>query len=511
MRKPLEARRWPRFLSEENGQALPVIAIMLSAILALGGLAIDVGRALYSFEQLQASTDAAALAGAEALPASSAVSTATKYSSVSGNLNASASLPGVTMVSGYPKIECLTTLKNQGMACTAPDNANAMHVEQTMTVPMYFLALIGKKTLTLTTSATAAMRGSTPIPYNVAIVMDTTLSMYQYDSDCGATQMQCALNGVQVLLQNLNPCPQDQATCSINNGVSANAVDRVALFTFPNVTIGTASINLTCTTAVPANFLWNSTIGAYIVMPPSTPFYGIATSTAYTFPSASATSYNPSGSGTGTYQLTQFLSDYRTSDAATSLNSASSLVKAAGAVSGCGSMQPSNYDGVYGTYYAGAIYAAQAALLAEQAANPGSQNVMILLSDGDSTAPQYNGSYNVMPSPATANGLYPSWVNECNQAVTAASVATATGTRVYSVAYGSPQTGCASDTSPIISPCQTMANIASASQYFFSDYNQSGSNSTCFSNEQPVTSLSGIFTQIASDLTNGRLIPDNTP
>jgi hypothetical protein len=110
---------------------------------------------------------------------------------------------------------------------------------------------------------------------------------------------------------------------------------------------------------------------------------------------------------------------------------------------------------------------------------------------------------------ATASGLYPSWVGECAQAVTAARAATAAGTLVYSVAYGSAPTGCSTDTSPAMTPCQTMSQMASAPQYFFSDYLQSGSNSVCVAS-QPVTSLAGIFSAIAADLTQPRLIPDNT-
>ena len=165
---------------------------------------------------------------------------------------------------------------------------------------------------------------------------------------------------------------------------------------------------------------------------------------AYSFPSAGAsptfprnrTCHLPHDPWHRTYQITNFLSDYRTSNSATSLNSNSALVQAAGGVIGCGSMTAPNYDGVYGTYYAGAIYAAQSALVAEKAANPGSENVIIILSDGDATAPQNNGNNTVMGSPATGNGQYPSWVGECGQAVVAAKYATSQGTLVYSVAYG---------------------------------------------------------------------------
>jgi hypothetical protein len=54
-----------------------------------------------------------------------------------------------------------------------------------------------------------------------------------------------------------------------------------------------------------------------------------------------------------------------------------------------------------------------------------------------------------------------------------------------------------------------MAGLASASQYFYSDFHQSGSGSVCVAG-QPVTSLSDIFTAISADLTTARLIPNNT-
>jgi hypothetical protein len=112
-------------------------------------------------------------------------------------------------------------------------------------------------------------------------------------------------------------------------------------------------------------------------------------------------------------------------------------------------------------------------------------------------------------------GTYPSSVDECAQAVTAAQYAASQGTRVYSVAYGSESSGCTvatggTDTTSI-TPCQTMEQIASNPQYFFSDYNQSGSGSTCQSASQPTTNLKQIFTDIAGDFTLARLIPDNTP
>jgi hypothetical protein len=452
-------------------------------------------------------------------------------------VNAQANLPNVTMSAGFPILKCLTTLKSQGMACTGNVPYNAMQVQEQSDVPMYFASLFGLPTMTVTASATAASRGGAPSPYNVAIVVDTTLSMISFDADCGATQIACAMNGVIVLLQTLSPCATSLNTCSINNGVSSSSVDRVALFTFPDVSSLTTSRDTTCTTGVPtpnaSNRYWSTIAGGgniiNFVMPmspagatPVTPWSSLPQGMGYSFPAAGAVTYVPASayyatypmtSGTATYQITNYLSDYRTSDRATSLNPNSSLVRAVGGVIGCGSMTTPNYAGISGTYYAGAIYAAQSSLVAQQAANAGSGNVMIIISDGDSNAPQKNGSNTIMGTPATGNGQYPSWIGECGQAVVAAHYATSQGTLVYSVAYGAAPTGCSTDVNagsyPNITPCSTMQSMASAAQYFYSDFHQTGSNSICVAG-QPVVSLSAIFSSIANELSTARLIPNNT-
>jgi Flp pilus assembly protein TadG len=527
-------------LRDECGQALPFAAIVFVALLGMAGLAIDVGHVFYCDRALQSAADAAALAGGGAMrtaaSSSAVIAAANSYSAVPGSVNAQASLPNVTMSPGFPALKCLSTLQNQGIACQGAVPYNAIQVQEQAVVPMYFAALFGLRTMTATVSATAATRGGAPSPYNVAVIIDTTLSMNYPDSDCGDTRIGCALNGVQVLLKSLSPCAASLASCTIANGVAASSVDRVALFTFPNVSSSTASLDTTCTTPVPAptsqNRYWSmvqSGLAINFVMPmspagstPVTPWGALPQAMAYSFPAAGASSYVPAQSnyatypmttGTATYQITSFLSDYRTSNSTKKLNPNSRLVQAAGGVIGCGSMAPPNYDGVFGTYYGGVIYAAQAALVAQKAANPGSANVLILLSDGDATAPKTNGNNIVMGSPATGNGQYPSWVGECGQAVVAAKYATSQGTMVYSVAYGSAPTGCASDQNagsfPNITPCGTMSAMASAPQYFYSDFHQSGSASICVAG-QPVTSLSGIFTAIAADLSTARLIPNDT-
>jgi Flp pilus assembly protein TadG len=529
----MRAARFPlkrRFAAEEDGSVLVTLAVMIVVLLGFVALTVDIGRSLFLYRELQASCDAAALAGAGVLPTVNAVATATHYSGIAGAVNYHANLPNVQLVSGYPVVKCLTTLTATGMACVSPGGANAVQVQQKVTIPLYFAGLFGHPTMDLFANSVASSKGGSPTPNNIAIIVDTTLSMNEYDADCGATQMSCVLSGIQTLLHNFSPCQRGDVTCTITAGQSADSVERVSLFTFPNLTTSTVSIDSNCTTAVPAPTQQNGYINypglGYIVMPPSSAWSGIPTAASYSFPTPLAANYtngtaysaNPKNQPVQvTYQVTPFLSDYRTADTNTTLNPLSTLVQAAGGTPACGGMQPSNYDGVYGTYYAGALYAAQSALFTQRVIYPDAGNVIIILSDGDATSLQTSGwtggPYYSMGPPANSSGVYPSYAGECGQAVVAAQSAAAAGTKVYSVAYGSPSTGCASDvgvgTYPNISPCNTMAALASAPQYFYSDYNQSGSGSTCVAS-QPVTSLSQIFFAIAQDLTTARLIPPNT-
>ncbi len=528
-------RRLRDLRREDSGQTLVVVAAALVVLLGFAALSLDVGHAFYAQRQLQATSDSAALAAARAIPTATSTAAingsssatgvtltgytgregiAAQFSAVTGATNASGSLRTVTVTTN---LLCLQTLQAQGIPCIGAVPYNAVQVQQTSFLSVFFAGILGKNQMALNTVSTASVRGGGPRASNVAVIMDATLSMNQYDANCGNTQMQCALNGLQVLLRNLNPCGSFQTTCSTAGGSIQNPLQSVSLFTFAGVDAATASVDSSCTTPFPAptaqnGFWYLSNIGTFS-MPPAQPWPGAPNALPFSFPDPTASSYAPSGAGTPTYQLTNFLYDYRSTPTSSSLNPNSAIVMAAGGAPGCGGMQPPNYAGVYGTYYAGVIYAAQAALVAQHQLTPSADSILIILSDGDATAPQTNGPYAVMPSPATASGYYPSWVGECGQAVIAAQAASAAGTLVYTVAYGSSPTGCASDAGagqyPNISPCNTMAGMATAPQMFYSDYMQSGSGSTCYAS-QPVTSLNQIFQSIANDLSQARLIPNNT-
>ncbi len=492
---------------DESGQILPIVALMIIVLLGMAGLVLDVGHVYMCQRELQSSADAAALAGATsmagatssplALSASDVQTIATNYSSIAGSKNVYSNLSNVTMVSGYPKVKCLTTLQAQGISCVGYVPDNAVQVKLQAVIPLNFTKLFGYPMVAIHASATAAKGGGPSRPYNIAIILDTTGSMSEKsDSNCGGLKrLQCALTGVQVLLQHLDPCGTYQTTCTESGGSATNSVDRVSILVFPQMTYPTVSHDYDCGTSVP-------------------------TSTVFSFPTAGATSYNPgTSSSSTTYRVLDFQSDYRISDTATSLNTTSLLTNAAGGVSGCKGIGSPDNVSYNNTYYPATMYAAQAALIQEQELNPGSQNVMIILGDGDQNTPQTSGSTTVMPSPATSNAKYPSWLGECGQGITAAH--SFTNTIVYTIAYGSPSSGCVTDQDaafspnantsayPNIQPCNEMAQMATHSWNFFSDYQQSGSNSTCIA-AQAETALSSIFLQIAGDMTEARLISDNT-
>jgi hypothetical protein len=263
---------------------------------------------------------------------------------------------------------------------------------------------------------------------------------------------------------------------------------------------------------------------------------------------------------TSTYEIIPFSSDYYSSTAPNHLNTNSPLVQA---VTGCmtsATQFQSEVGGLYGspsgtnggiTYFAPAIYAAQSALIAERAANPGTQNAIIFLSDGQANVtsgandfPSQQGgslsagSVGYTTPGSNGPGVYPDFNDECQQAIVAAQYAASAGTRVYAVSYGAEGDGCsytfgttgtrgsygtdnttvatgnnAPFTAATITPCITMENIASSLQYFYSDYNQAdagtGPDRNCIDNSHAVSSLNDIFMAILADLTKPRLLPNN--
>jgi len=484
-------------LKDDSGQVLPWVALLSVLFLGMTGLTLDLGRALTCYRELQTSTDAAAMAGAYAMSLTSATTTSvtaavTAYSSAIGGANQNSNLPGATV---SVQLKCIQAVANTGVLCgaTAAGNYNSLQVVQTASVPTMFirvLTLFGVKSassLTLRTAATAAMRGAQNAQYNVAMVVDTTNSMGSNDTDasCGSTRINCALAGVQTLLGNLTPCTVSSTS------TNCTPFDQVSLFTFPAVQANTAKNDTTCPSSDPT------------IVP-------------YFAPTAGGTWTNTNFSSSApTYQLTTYLSDFSSNNTTGApLNTSSALTIATGGGVGtkknpCGGMQT---PGGEGTYFAGVIYSALSSLAAAQAANPGSQNALIILSDGDADSTKITNGTN-------AGSTYGSLQDQCAQAVAAAqSASSMTDTTVYTIAYGASSSGCASDvrnakTNPSgtnITPCQTMSQMATSPSTFYSDATASQNKGQCTSPANPSLSLTGIFEQVATQFTIARLIPDSS-
>jgi hypothetical protein len=288
-------------------------------------------------------------------------------------------------------------------------------------------------------------RSRNPPRHNIAIVIETSASMNTLDEECNQSKLDCVLEGVRTLLSKLTPCATKLETCD-----PSDAVDEVSLFVFPNVISDNAVKDYDCSSQNPRT-------------------------RPYSLPSPSAPTYEPLDSKgvPVTYRIVDFSTDYRATGS-TDLNPDSDLVKAVGGKPGCPHLKA---PGGAGSYLTPAIYAAQASLRAEEARRPGSRSAMILIGQGSSTARQFQ-----MGTEATNSGIYPSWINQCEQAITAAQAATAAGTRVYSVAESAlplfdlatayplgPE--CTEDNSGKYkgySSCMVMQHIASSAAYFFS-------------------------------------------
>jgi Flp pilus assembly protein TadG len=558
-----------KFLRDQIGQSAVVVAVTITAITAVAATSVEVGHVYYAYQKLVESTNQAALAGAQAMSTAltstassgaytAAVTSAVKqYSSVAGQFNAISYLQNDAIAT--QTMFCSTTMSASpfNVECQLPPGSttgyNAIKVTQTATVNLWFGGLVGMKSMNLVATSTAAMKGASNTPYNLAVIMDTTGSMAQTvkgDKNCTTSQISCAVQGLESMLNAMDPC-QLNTTCTSGTPY----VDDVALFVFP---------------AISTNYSANSYKSDYCG--------GTAKSVPYNFnnvtPGATQnlamdTTTSTPNTDAGAYEIIPFNDTYKTNDSG-GLSISSALSEAVGlSGSGCSGLSA---PGGQGTYYAQVIYTAQAALVQAQLANPTSKNVMIILSDGDATAcnlyantaagadgpvlpttaPGYdknctsseivaennptcaktggnclNGTGTATTNPTGYQSPnYPSALGECGQAVQAAQLATAAGTIVYTIGFGSETSGCTSDQTYTTAsgstdgaeawpggsyagtPCNAIGAMASNKNTFYSD-NTGGCPALTVQNGD-FTSLVSIFDAITTGLTEPRLIPNGT-
>jgi hypothetical protein len=487
-----------RFLTDERGQIIPWMTFLSVLVIGSGGITVDLGHAFVCYRELQATTDAAALAGANAMglgnaSIASVTSAVDLYASTTNGANFNTNLPSPTVSVSF---SCVTDSAMVAAPCQASGTGyNVVRVTQTATVPTYFIRVLSvmgvnaAKSLTLTSTSSATMASGQNDQVNVAMVFDSTASMATKDTDanCNATRISCALDGIQTMLGYLAPCTASTAKST----ATCVPYDQVSLFTYPNIQANSVASDTDCTSKTAPSIV------------------------NYTTPVIGA-SWNPPAktSSTGTYQLTGYESDWTSSNGVGgALTTNSTLVTTTGGTSS--SACPGvDAKGGAGTWIAGAIYAAQSSLVAARAAAPGSRNVMIILSDGDAS----NGSITANNGlTLTSTGVYPSAKDQCQQGITAAKYASTNGTTVYTIAYGaaSSSSGYCTTDSPAISPCSALQQMstgyvsASNAPNFYSDATASQNKGQCTSATNPNLSLNGIFGNISAQLTRPRLIPNS--
>jgi len=543
-------RSMRRLIKSQQGQSVVMVMISAAAILTLTVSAAEVGHVYYAYHQLVQSTNEATLAGAQAMSAAltdtsssgaynAEVTAAVKqYSSMSGQLNASNFLANDQIAT--QTLFCASTMTKAPfyVECQTPPGSstgyNAITVTQTAKVNLWFAGLIGMPSMNLAATATAAMKGGSDIPYNLAIIMDTTASMastIKGDKDCTTSQISCAVQGLEVMLQNMDPCAQN-TTCA-----GQPYVDDVALFVFPAPS-----------TKYSANTYKSDYCGTGVKTVP----YNFVNVT----PGASQNlNMESTGTDAGEYEIIPFNNTYKTSNIS-GLSVSSALAMAVGYTgTGCSGLSA---PGGQGTYYAQIINYAQAQLVTQQTNNPGSKNVMIILSDGDATACASgantaaggcNSSNQIVaennPNCGSTGGsclngtgtkttnptgyqspTYPSALGECGQAVAEAQAATAAGTVVYTIGFGSETTGCTTDKTYTTSsgstngaeawpsgtyartPCNAIAAMASNVNTYYSD--NSGGCPALSPQNANFTSLAQIFAAIVDGLSTPRMIPNGT-
>jgi Flp pilus assembly protein TadG len=315
-----------RFRRDERGVVFVIAAISMLLLVGIGAIVVDLGNFYHAKHSLQASADAAALAGAMRISSNSstqAVAAANQYSAGTGGMNA---MPNLSVTATPQTINCTGAT---GATCT-PDVAspNAMKVTQTAAVPTFFGRIFGVSSVSVSASAFALAAGGQGQQTDIMLVLDTTQSMNNTDSSCGATRLSCALSGFRTMLQGFNP-----------------AVQQVGLIMFPGLnSAASAAQEYDCSSSTPAS----TAIKAYNASP--------------------------------VYSIVPFSNDYNSNG---TLNTNSNLVKAArGGASGC-TAGITAYGGV-GTFYADAITTAQNYLTTSGRSNV--RKMIILLSDGDANS-----------------------------------------------------------------------------------------------------------------------------
>jgi Flp pilus assembly protein TadG len=379
-----------------------MFALMVLAMLALLGTAavvMDVGFAWYGKRQVQASADAAALAGAQQLPD---IASATSFATTYATLNTPDNLSNVTIGITTGCSVAATASNWCGLGKTY--QANKIAVTEKAQTPTWFAGLLGIKNFDVTAVATACQPCSSA-PVDIMLVVDRTGSMCD-PTGTGSMSGECidlnnAKQGVQTMLGIMDP-----------------NIDTIGLVAFPPFDPTTSSSNEVCDKdSAPSSLTINGTSGV------------------------DAGYYDDS---TRQYLNDPLASTFKTS-ATSGLNPASSLVQHMSS----DTYNDQNCIRSFGsTSYDEALAAGQAELVKD--GRKGVPKVIVFMTDGEANEGSYwNGvtphglepdladpttSFNMSPA-SSASTINPGDAQPCQSAINAATAIKLTGTTIYTIGY----------------------------------------------------------------------------
>jgi hypothetical protein len=244
----------------ERGATAVVVALSLVLLMAAGAFGFDVAKLYYERQQLRNAIDAAAQAGASALPAtSSAEALAIQY----GNLN----FPGLnltasdisffcvvknaagTAAGGYPdplQVGASRTCEGKpgwtnadakcsdtscAIPCNAGQSCNSMQIRKSRTVDFVFGPAIdipsASTGLVQTLSCNGPCGGTPPPnPMDVVVIADRTSSM-------SSGNVAAMISGIRGMMQQMNPEQQYISIGTIHKGPGTDSADPTGAQTTP--------------------------------------------------------------------------------------------------------------------------------------------------------------------------------------------------------------------------------------------------------------------------------------
>ena len=223
-------------LKSEHGQVLGLVTVALIAMLAVSALVMDVGFAWYAKRQLQASVDAAALAGAQAFPDNVQATALAKSYLIKNN----PAVGGITIKA--PTID-IGYLQNSRLHAAA----NKITVTETGSIPTTFAKVVGLDKFNFKVTSTACQPCGTK-PFDVVVIIDRTGSMCDSTNANGCIDLNGAKDGFRILLQQMD-----------------SKLDQVGLVDLPGVQTPTSDVCGPVNTVPSAAAPYDSPLAWYLV------------------------------------------------------------------------------------------------------------------------------------------------------------------------------------------------------------------------------------------------------